>query len=185
MSVADLAKYGALLYFFGIGAWFATAQAHFDRSSQAKPLLIIVVVLSTILSLVTIVIALRSSLPIERLVTAMVVASAAALLFRWALKTIATKNLGLVFSGLVPPEVVQNGPYRWIRHPLYTAYSLFWISCAFLTASLLSCVLAGFVVILYIVAARAEERDIIQSKLGPAYEEYRKRTGLLLPRLFR
>lgn len=185
MSVADLARFCAILYFFGIGVWFATAQPNFDKASKAKPLLILVVVLSAILSVATIVMVLRSSVPVGRLVATIVVASAAACLFRWALKTIARKNLGLVFSGIVPPEVVQTGPYRWIRHPLYTAYSIFWISCAFLTASTLSAALAALIVALYVVAARAEERDIMRSKLGPAYQAYRERTGLLLPRLFR
>lgn len=185
MSAADIAKFGAIAYFLCIGLWFATAQPHFDSTSRARPLLFAVVGLSAVLSITTIVFLIREKVPDGRLIVTVAVATASALLFRWALKSIARKNLGLAFSGIVPNEIVKHGPYRFIRHPLYTAYSFFWLSCAFLTASVVAGALAIAIVLLYVVAARSEERDILHSELGPAYRDYRKRTGLLLPRLFR
>lgn len=185
MSMADAAKYAGIVYFVWIGLWFATAQAHFDRSSRARPLLFAVVALSAILSIATIYILILNDVPGERLLTSVVIATGAALLFRWGLRSIARKNLGLAFSGVVPPVVVEHGPYRFVRHPLYTAYSIFWLSCAYLTGSYWVAALAGSVLALYALAARSEERDILRSNLGPAYRDYRRRTGLLFPRLSR
>lgn len=185
MVMADIATFGGIAYFVCIGLWFATAQAHFDKASRARPMLFAVVALSAILSIATIFILIRSEVSRERLLATIIVATGAALLFRWGLRAIARKNLGLAFSGIVPPEVVQHGPYRYVRHPLYTAYSIFWLSCAFLTASYMVGALAVAIVFLYGLAARAEERDILRSNLGPAYRDYRKRTGLLIPRLVR
>lgn len=185
MVMADIAKFSGIAYFVCIGLWFATAQAHFDRSSRARPMLFAVVALSAFVSIATIFILIRVDVPQGRLMAALLVATGAALLFRWGLRSIARKNLGLAFSGIVPPEVVQRGPYRHVRHPLYTAYSIFWLSCAYLTASFVVAILAFLIVVLYGLAARSEERDILRSSLGPAYREYRRRTGLLFPRLFR
>lgn len=183
MNIADIAKFSGIAYFVCIGLWFATAQAHFDKSSRARPLLLAVVALSATLSVATIITLIRVDVPQMRLLTASLLATGAALLFRWGLRSIARKNLGLAFSGIVPPEVVQHGPYRYVRHPLYTAYSIFWLTCAFLTASFVVGALALSIVVFYALAARSEERDILRSSLGPAYCDYRRRTGLLLPRL--
>lgn len=185
MSMAEIVKYAGIVYFVWIGLWFATAQAHFDRSSRARPLLFAVVALSAILSIATLYILIGDDVAGERLFASVVAATSAALLFRWGLRSIARKNLGLAFSGVVPPEVVEHGPYRFVRHPLYTAYSIFWLSCAYLTGSYLVAGLAVAVILLYALAARSEERDILRSNLGPAYRDYRRRTGLLFPRLLR
>ncbi|WP_421757476.1 methyltransferase family protein [Croceibacterium ferulae] len=137
------------------------------------------------LSIATIYLVVQTDVPSTRLIVTVAIATATALLFRWALSSIAQRNLGLAFSGIVPAQVVQHGPYRYVRHPLYTAYSIFWLACAFLTQSYLVGGLALAVVLLYVLAARTEERDIMRSPLAPAYSSYRQRTGLLLPRITR
>jgi protein-S-isoprenylcysteine O-methyltransferase Ste14 len=111
--------------------------------------------------------------------------TAAVILIKWAFQAIRQRNLGLAFSGVVPGEVVQHGPYRHVRHPLYLAYSIFWTSCAVLSASVLVAIGAAAVIVTYVLAARSEEQDLLRSDLGPVYDAYRKRTGLILPRLLR
>lgn len=81
-------------------------------------------------------------------------------------------------------RLVQEGPYRYVRHPVYTAI---------LTASVglsvlyLSPVLAVLWVLLVAIASyRAHlEEDLLSSPegFGPMYREYAARTGRFLPRL--
>lgn len=185
MDFADILKYATLAYLICLGIWYATATAKFDRASRARPLLFLVLALSFSASAVTLAIALPADLPDARVLITLGMATFSAILFKWALRSINNKNLGLAFSGIVPGEVVQHGPYRFVRHPLYTAYSIFWASCAVLSASPIVAVLAALIFLFYILAARSEERDLMGSGLAPTYGSYRQRTGLMTPRLFR
>ena len=81
-------------------------------------------------------------------------------------------------------ELIQVGPFRYIRHPVYTAIvmlavgqSLFYLS---LPVGLLALLLAG----LATYRARLEE-NLLKSPnaFGAAYVEYMNRTGRFLPRL--
>lgn len=53
----------------------------------------------------------------------------------------ATLVLGKYFDRLVPPQVVvTTGPYRWIRHPIYTSYMLLFAGyCAGLRRCVVCC----------------------------------------------
>jgi protein-S-isoprenylcysteine O-methyltransferase Ste14 len=80
-------------------------------------------------------------------------------------------------------QLVQTGPYRWIRHPMYTSFLLILGSTLLITANWL----AGG---LWIAATgldaahriRYEERAM-RLRFGEAYRDYQRRTGRLTPRL--
>ena len=80
-------------------------------------------------------------------------------------------------------QLVTHGPYRWIRHPLYAFALLELFSLALLADSwfLFSFPCIVFVVFRWFVIPR-EEANLIKV-FGEAYEEYRRRTGALVPRL--
>ena len=107
------------------------------------------------------------------------------MLFRAALGATRNKSLSVAFSRTTAPALVQSGPYRYVRHPLYTSYVIFWISCALVSGTSLVAILVTAIVVLYVVAARMEEQDIMGSELGPAYRTYMLRTGMLLPSPFK
>jgi protein-S-isoprenylcysteine O-methyltransferase Ste14 len=107
----------------------------------------------------------------------------ASALFWSALRATRNRNFGVVFGGTVPQEVVKEGPYRYIRHPLYTAYLLNWIGCSVLAGSMILSLGTLAIASLYAFAARSEERDLLSSPLGKSYAEYKRNTGLLLPRV--
>jgi protein-S-isoprenylcysteine O-methyltransferase Ste14 len=77
--------------------------------------------------------------------------------------------------------LVQDGPYRWIRHPLYLAALLWTVGWPLIIASLLG----GLVPILIIVPAirrrMIAEEDELLRVYGDEYAEYQKRTWRLLP----
>jgi len=71
--------------------------------------------------------------------------------------------------------------YRLVRHPLYLGFFLaFW---AIPTMTLGHLLLASGMSVFMLVAIRFEERDLVDT-FGDAYVRYRKRTGMLLPKVF-
>jgi protein-S-isoprenylcysteine O-methyltransferase Ste14 len=79
-------------------------------------------------------------------------------------------------------QLVQAGPYRWVRHPMYTAFFTGYLGALLLMQSwpfLVPILFApGFLVM-----ARAEE-ELLGARF-PGYARYRSEAGLFLPRLFR
>ncbi len=102
-----------------------------------------------------------------------------------ALRLYAIKVLGRYFTTSVAvvadQPVVEDGPYRLIRHPSYTG--LFILSFGFGLSStnwlsllvLLGCALLG---VSYRI--RVEER-VLQAQLGQRYQAYMRRTKRLIP----
>ncbi len=81
-------------------------------------------------------------------------------------------------------RLIQEGPYRWIRHPMYTANVALGTG---LTLLFLSPFLAALTVVLAATAvyrARLEE-DLLRSPavFGTTYDAYMARTGRFLPRI--
>lgn len=81
-------------------------------------------------------------------------------------------------------ELIDTGVFSLIRHPIYTGAILFYLGAVLITLSLIS---AGFwliIVLAYIFIARAEEQ-ILTEAFGEKYTAYKKKTGMLFPRIFR
>ena len=77
-------------------------------------------------------------------------------------------------------EVMQSGPYRWVRHPSYTGALLTLVGillCCLNVASLAAIVV---VAVGYAYRIRVEERALAND-LGPPYREYMRRTKRLIP----
>ena len=107
---------------------------------------------------------------------------ASVLLFVWAVRTTRHRGLRLIHSAGGADELYLDGPYRFIRHPIYAAYVLFWIGTAIGAGPLQWLVAAGLVA-WYRTAARAEERRFAAGPLAPDYDRYRRRAGMFVPRL--
>lgn len=79
-------------------------------------------------------------------------------------------------------ELVTGGPFRYVRHPLYSSFigmNLAYI-CFFRTLYLIPAV-AVFITLWYF-EARYEEGELLK-KFGRQYKEYRERTWMFLPKL--
>ncbi len=81
-------------------------------------------------------------------------------------------------------ELVTNGIYAWIRHPQYTGFLMVTLGMIFEWATLPVLVMWPLLVLLYYRLARKEEADMLQ-EFGSTYQEYKERTGMFLPRLWR
>mgnify|MGYP001400367255 FL=1 len=80
-------------------------------------------------------------------------------------------------------QLVTTGIYRWIRHPQYTGFLMITLGMLFEWATLPMLIMYPILVWLYVRLARHEEAEM-RTEFGPAYDEYRARTGMFLPRLF-
>jgi protein-S-isoprenylcysteine O-methyltransferase Ste14 len=81
-----------------------------------------------------------------------------------------------------PPDFKAIGLYRFIRHPLMTGFLLaFWAAPTMTAGHLL---FASATTAYILIALQLEERDL-ERFYGDRYRAYRRRAGLLLPRLRR
>ena len=92
-------------------------------------------------------------------------------------------------SGITPTSatrkqhtLVTSGPYRWVRHPLYTVGASLFIAFGMMADNWFIAGLGVLTFILMAVRTPKEEANLIE-KFGDEYREYMKRTGRFLPKL--
>ena len=79
--------------------------------------------------------------------------------------------------------LVTTGPYRWIRHPLYTFGLLFWLGISLLMANwFLPLTITALLAVL--VKRTATEEEQLLERFGDSYRDYRSRTGRFFPHIF-
>ncbi|MBC7878178.1 MAG: isoprenylcysteine carboxylmethyltransferase family protein [Anaerolineales bacterium] len=79
--------------------------------------------------------------------------------------------------------LITSGPYRTIRHPIYTAFLLILGSTLLISSNwLIGLCWAGMTVI-EIISRIGFEESIMLEYFGDQYREYMKKTGRLFPRL--
>ena len=78
-------------------------------------------------------------------------------------------------------HTLYGGIYERIRHPQALGEMPFWWVIAFLLHSPFLVLFSFIWVPIFILACLAEERDLV-IRYGEAYEEYRRRTGFVIPR---
>lgn len=105
----------------------------------------------------------------------------------FALAVWARRNLGSNWSGRVEIKVdhllVRSGPYRLLRHPIYTAVVGMAAGSALTLGKMHALLAVAFILIAYIRKIRLEESTLYQA-FGPAYDDYRRATWGLVPGLF-
>jgi len=79
--------------------------------------------------------------------------------------------------------LVTTGPYRWIRHPLYTTGASLLLAIGLMAANWFM-LLFGLLVAVSVrwVVIPLEEQELVK-KFGEQYRTYMQRTGRLLPRM--
>jgi protein-S-isoprenylcysteine O-methyltransferase Ste14 len=78
-------------------------------------------------------------------------------------------------------ELIRNGPYRRIRHPMYTSFFVGYVGSLLLLQGWIFLVPILFAPGFYVMTV-VEER-ILTQRFGEAYTEYRRTAGRFLPRL--
>lgn len=107
-------------------------------------------------------------------------ATAGAALLIWTFHTLGP-NLTDTVVTRGAHTLVTHGPYRWIRHPLYTATLLTVVGNS-LTAANWFLLAGGALVFVLMVIRTSREEKFLVARFGDAYREYMARTGRFLPR---
>jgi protein-S-isoprenylcysteine O-methyltransferase Ste14 len=93
------------------------------------------------------------------------------------------KNVSETVLTKTDHALVTIGPYRWIRHPLYTTGMAMFTALGLVQESWLILSLAAVgLLLIHIVVIPAEERALV-AKFGDRYRSYMTETGRMLPRL--
>lgn len=79
-------------------------------------------------------------------------------------------------------ELVTHGPYRRVRHPLYSVGTTFFVSLSVVAANWFMGLASVAVLAMLLVRLPREEAKLVE-RFGDEYRAYAQRTGRLLPRL--
>jgi protein-S-isoprenylcysteine O-methyltransferase Ste14 len=99
----------------------------------------------------------------------------------WALSANRPGNFNIRPAPRSGGRLVQHGPYRWIRHPMYSAVILFAAACGWAATS--GWALAEWVVLVAVLAVKARFEERWMSVAHPGYAAYCERTRMFVPGL--
>jgi protein-S-isoprenylcysteine O-methyltransferase Ste14 len=95
-------------------------------------------------------------------------------------------HLGSNWSGVVTlkegHELIRTGPYRSIRHPIYTGILLAMLGTAVATGEVRALIAVAITWLSFYQKARREE-SFLSEEFGAGFIEHCKHTGMFLPRL--
>jgi protein-S-isoprenylcysteine O-methyltransferase Ste14 len=89
------------------------------------------------------------------------------------------RNWGMPMTQRAEPELVTSGPYRFVRHPIYTGLLTAILGTA-LVNNLLGLIVVAVLVAYFYYCGLVEERNLATT-FPAAYPEYRSRTKMLIP----
>lgn len=109
------------------------------------------------------------------------IAAATVPLVFWTFRSIGS-NISETVLTKTDHKLVTHGPYRWVRHPLYSSATAMLIGVGLIAANwfLLGMALVIGAAAAWLVVPR-EEAQLIE-KFGDRYRGYQRATGALLPR---
>jgi protein-S-isoprenylcysteine O-methyltransferase Ste14 len=109
------------------------------------------------------------------------VALAGALLALWSVRALG-RNLTPLPKPRDDSVLVVAGPYRWVRHPIYSALILVAAGWGLFWKDPWALALVAVLVVVFVFKTRLEERWLMLRY--PEYPAYRGHTGRLFPRVF-
>jgi protein-S-isoprenylcysteine O-methyltransferase Ste14 len=99
----------------------------------------------------------------------------------WTFRTLGTNLTDTVVTRETHTLVV-HGPYRWIRHPLYSSAALLIVAMSLIAANWFFFVSGVALLWILIVRTRTEEQNLV-ARFGDSYQRYMERTGRFVPRI--
>lgn len=94
------------------------------------------------------------------------------------------KNWSTIVEGRLPKSkrLIKTGPYKYIRHPIYSAAFITIIGFGILSANWILFIVPFLIfLILYLIRMPKEEKTLVKH-FGKEYSDYMKKTGRLTPR---
>jgi protein-S-isoprenylcysteine O-methyltransferase Ste14 len=122
-------------------------------------------------------------LPVWLRCTGAAIGILAGLLLTWTFRSLGA-NLTDTVVTRTKHTLITTGPYRWIRHPLYTAVALAAVSNGLVAANWFVFLTGSLAFALLVIRCRTEEANLV-ARFGDGYGAYAVETGRFLPRLGR
>lgn len=97
----------------------------------------------------------------------------------WAILTNRPGNFNITPVPKPGGSMISHGPYRWIRHPMYTSVLLFALACSTIIEKTLGWTAFVALVAVLSIKARMEEGYMLKTHNG--YKEYMARTRRFIP----
>ena len=96
-------------------------------------------------------------------------------------------SLGIEYSpcydSYVPSDIIKDGLYKYVRHPIYISNILLIIGVIISSGSQLMLLNLLILSVYYFISAMIEEREIV--KHYPKYKSYKNETGMFIPTKFK
>jgi protein-S-isoprenylcysteine O-methyltransferase Ste14 len=109
--------------------------------------------------------------------------AAAVCLYEWGRNTIRGRKFHIIYSDRVPEALCTDGPYRYIRHPLYASYITAFLAVFVMRPTLLATLVLALNVVFFTYGSVRDERAIESSSFAADYAAYKARVGRFFPRL--
>lgn len=90
--------------------------------------------------------------------------------------------LDFAYTSNFPKHLNKSGPYKYVRHPLYSSYIMAWTAGALAGAPYLI-ITSAIMTYIFVNAMIDEEKKFLASDMRDEYIEYKKNTGMVLPKL--
>lgn len=126
----------------------------------------------------------KDTLDIQNLISSFIYI-VAILLFWRSIAIAKNSKLSFAFSKERPSSLINDGPYKYIRHPFYLSYSLAWVAGFIGTLNIILCAIMLIMFFIYFKSAQKEEEIILSSELKNDYSNYKKNTGMFLPKIIK
>lgn len=92
------------------------------------------------------------------------------------------KNWGMPMATKEKPELVTTGPYKYVRHPIYTGMIIAMLGTT-LTTTIFWLIPFIFLSAYFVYSSKVEEKTMIR-QFPKEYPAYKKRTKALIPFLY-
>ena len=79
-------------------------------------------------------------------------------------------------------RLVTTGPYRRVRHPMYTAYLLYFLALLPVSGAWPITLLGAAMIGILMTVRLGREEAVLEERFGEAWRDYRHATGAFLPR---
>lgn len=106
----------------------------------------------------------------------------------WGLRVWSQRTLGKYFTGEVAVQtdhqIIQTGPYKFVRHPAYTGGVLSAIGFGLILSTWLGALISGIMLVWAYIVRVPREEALLAQQMGQPYRNYMARTKRFVPFVF-